>query len=227
MLLSNKYHRLGAISLHIALLDSSKPQQYFFIEVFSSRRHKYLLQLLQVFVDHQPKYSSLQLAPLPHHRNSEIEIFDKMIDTAVWTGIEMSRDFFVKTSLTFFLPNNSSNQDSNGWEGITVVHGGHLRVILVVIFGFRQWEFREGQNMAQNRPRVYEYTFKVFLFGTLYRPLNRSRIPEKDSNQLGNPFGVHFWCPRPIQGPLQGSEANSFALGLQRQPHSGPYFDLL
>ena len=30
-------------------------------------------------------------------------------DTAVWTGIEMSRDFFVKTSLTFFLPNNSSN----------------------------------------------------------------------------------------------------------------------
>ena len=29
--------------------------------------------------------------------------------TAVWTGIEMSRDFFVKTSLTFFLPNNSSN----------------------------------------------------------------------------------------------------------------------
>ena len=80
MLLSNKYHRLGAISLHIALLDSSKPQQYFFIEVFSSRRHKYLLQLLQVFVDHQPKYSSLQLAPLPHHRNSEIEIFDKMIE---------------------------------------------------------------------------------------------------------------------------------------------------
>ena len=27
-----------------------------------------------------------------------------------------------------------------------MVHGGHLRVILVVIFGFRQWEFREGQN---------------------------------------------------------------------------------
>ena len=115
--------------------------------------------------------------------------------TAVWTGIEMSRDFFVKTSLTFFLPNNSSNQDSNGWEGITVVHGGHLSVILVVIFGFRQWEVREGKNMAQNRPRVYEQTSKVFLFGTLYRPLNRSRIPEKDSNQLGKPFGVHFWCP--------------------------------
>ena len=78
MLLSNKYHRLGAISLHIALLDSSKPLQYFFKEVFSNRRHKYLLQLLQAFVDHQPKYSSLQLAPLPHHRNSEIEIFEKI-----------------------------------------------------------------------------------------------------------------------------------------------------
>ena len=40
MLLSNKYHRLGAISLHIALLDSSKPLQYFFIEVFSNRQQK-------------------------------------------------------------------------------------------------------------------------------------------------------------------------------------------
>ena len=80
MLLSNKYHRLGAISLHIALPVSYKPQQYFFIEVFFNRRHKYFLQLFQVFRDHQPKYSSLQLAPLPHHRNSEIEIFDKMIE---------------------------------------------------------------------------------------------------------------------------------------------------
>ena len=80
MLLSNKYHRLGAISLHIALLDSSKPLQYFFIEVFSNRWHKYLLQLLQLFGDHQPKYSSLQLAPLPHHRNSDIEISDKIFE---------------------------------------------------------------------------------------------------------------------------------------------------
>ena len=29
--------------------------------------------------------------------------------TAVWTRIEMCRDFFVKISLTFFLPTNSSN----------------------------------------------------------------------------------------------------------------------
>ena len=29
--------------------------------------------------------------------------------TAVWTRIEMCRDFFVKASLTFFWPNNSSN----------------------------------------------------------------------------------------------------------------------
>ena len=29
--------------------------------------------------------------------------------TAVWTRIEMCRDFFVKTTLTFFWPNNSSN----------------------------------------------------------------------------------------------------------------------
>ena len=35
MLLSNKYRRLGAISLHIALPVSYKPLQYFFIEVFS------------------------------------------------------------------------------------------------------------------------------------------------------------------------------------------------
>ena len=80
MLLSNKYHRLGAISLHIALLDSSKPLQYFFIEVFSNLQQKYLLQFLQVFGGHQPKYSSLQLAPLPHQRNSEIEIFDKIFE---------------------------------------------------------------------------------------------------------------------------------------------------
>ena len=33
----------------------------------------------------------------------------KLPFTAVWTRIEMSRDFFVKASLTFFWPNNSSN----------------------------------------------------------------------------------------------------------------------
>ena len=29
-----------------------------------------------------------------------------------------------------------------------------------------------------------------------------------------------------LGGLLEGSEANSFALGLQREAHSGPYFDL-
>ena len=81
-----------------------------------------------------------------------------------------------------------------------MVHGGHLSVILVVIFGFRQWEVREGQNMAQNRPRVYEYTFKVFLFGTLYRPLNRSRIPEK--TQIN--WGIHLGSISGVLDPFRG-----------------------
>ena len=38
---------------------------------------------------------------------------------------------------------------------MTVVPGGRLGVILVVIIGFRQWVVRQGQNMAQNGPRVY------------------------------------------------------------------------
>ena len=38
-----------------------------------------------------------------------------------------------------------------------MVPGGHLSVILVVIIGFRQWGVRKGQNMAQNRPRLYIY----------------------------------------------------------------------
>ena len=38
---------------------------------------------------------------------------------------------------------------------MTVVPSGHLSVILVVIIGFRQWGVRKGQNMAQNRPRLY------------------------------------------------------------------------
>ena len=59
--------------------------------------------------------------------------------TAVWTRIEMCRDFFVKASLTFFWTNYSSNLESNGWEGLSVVPSGHLSVILVVISGFRQW----------------------------------------------------------------------------------------
>ena len=35
--------------------------------------------------------------------------FRASFHTAVWTRIEMCRDFFVKASLTFFWPNNSSN----------------------------------------------------------------------------------------------------------------------
>ena len=69
----------------------------------------------------------------------------------------MCRDFFVRASLTFFKPNYSSNLESNGWEGISVVLGGHLSVILVVINGFWQWGVRKGQNMAQNGPRLYIY----------------------------------------------------------------------
>ena len=47
---------------------------------------------------------------------------------------------------------------------LTVVPGGYLSVILVVIIGFRQWVVRVGQNMAQNGPRVYTYICKVFGF---------------------------------------------------------------
>ena len=80
-------------------------------------------------------------------------------------------------------------------KGLTVVPGGHMSVILVVIIGFRQWGVRKGQNMAQTWPHLYIYIYKTFGFGALERSLNRSRIPEKDSNQLGKSFGVHFWCP--------------------------------
>ena len=44
-----------------------------------------------------------------------------------------------------------------------MVHGGHLSVVLVVIIGFRQWGVREGQNMAQNGPRVDIYISAKFL----------------------------------------------------------------
>ena len=47
---------------------------------------------------------------------------------------------------------------------MTVVPSGHLSVILVVIIGFQQWGVRKGQNMAQNRPRLYIYTYKIFGF---------------------------------------------------------------
>ena len=40
---------------------------------------------------------------------------------------------------------------------MTVVPGGHLSVILVVIIGFGQGGVRKGQNMAQNGPRLYIY----------------------------------------------------------------------
>ena len=76
---------------------------------------------------------------------------------------------------------------------MTVVPSGHLSVILVFIIGFRQWGVRKGQNMAQNRPRLYIYTYKIFGFVAHLRHLNRTRIPGKDSNQLGKSFGVHFW----------------------------------
>ena len=67
----------------------------------------------------------------------------------------------------FFWPNNFPNKESNGWEGISVVPGSHLSVILVVINGFRQWGVRKGQNMAQNWPRLYVYIYKTFGFGAL------------------------------------------------------------
>ena len=52
-------------------------------------------------------------------------------------------------------------------KGLTVVPGGHMSVILVVIIGFRQWGVRKGQNMAQNWPRLYVYIYKTFGFGAL------------------------------------------------------------
>ena len=52
-------------------------------------------------------------------------------------------------------------------EGMTVVPGGQLSVILVVIIGFWQWEVRKGQNLAQNGPRLYIYIYKTFGFGAL------------------------------------------------------------
>ena len=51
-------------------------------------------------------------------------------------------------------------------KGLTVVPGGHMSVILVVIIGFRQWGVRKDQNMAQNGPRVYTY-MNFFGFGAL------------------------------------------------------------
>ena len=56
-----------------------------------------------------------------------------------------------------------------------------------------------GQERSKHGPEwasfIYIYIYKTFGFAALERPLNRSRIPEKDSNQLGKSFGVHFWCP--------------------------------
>ena len=51
-------------------------------------------------------------------------------------------------------------------KGLTVVPGGHMSVILVVIIGFRQWGVRKDQNMAQNAPCVYT-SKKIFGFGAL------------------------------------------------------------
>ena len=48
-------------------------------------------------------------------------------------------------------------------KGLTVVPGGYLSVILVVIIGFWQWGVRKGQNMAQNRPRLHIYIHTNFL----------------------------------------------------------------
>ena len=47
-----------------------------------------------------------------HPRNKKHltkQVFSYNMCTAVWTRIEMCRDFFVKASLTFFWPNYSSN----------------------------------------------------------------------------------------------------------------------
>ena len=85
-------------------------------------------------------------------------------------------------------------------KGLTVVPGGYSSVILVVIIGFRQWGVRKDQNMAQNGPRVYTYICKVFGFEAAQRPLNRARIPETDSNQLGKPLGSIYGVLDPFRG---------------------------
>ena len=55
-------------------------------------------------------------------------------------------------------------------KGLTVVPGGHMSVILVVIIGFRQWGVRKGQNMAQNGPRLYIYIQNFWLWSPLEAP---------------------------------------------------------
>ena len=55
-------------------------------------------------------------------------------------------------------------------KGLTVVPGGYLSVILVVIIGFRQWGVRKGQNMAQNWPRLHIYIQNFWLWSPLEAP---------------------------------------------------------
>ena len=56
-------------------------------------------------------------------------------------------------------------------KGLTVVPGGHMSVILVVIIGFWQWGVRKDQNMAQNGPRVYTYMNFFWLRSPLEAPI--------------------------------------------------------
>ena len=56
-------------------------------------------------------------------------------------------------------------------KGLTVVPGGHMSVILVLIIGFQQWGVRKDQNMAQNGPCVYTYMKFFWLRSPLEAPI--------------------------------------------------------
>ena len=72
-------------------------------------------------------------------------------------------------------------------KGLTVVPGGHLSVILVINIGFWQGKVKilPGMGLA------YLHICKVFGFGALSWPLNRSKKTQINwGNHLGSIYGV-------------------------------------
>ena len=94
-------------------------------------------------------------------------------------------------------------------KGLTVVPGGHLSVILVIIIGFWQGKVKilPGMGLA------YLHICKVFGFGALSWPLNRSRIPEKRLKLIGETIWGPFLVSLAHLGASTGLRSQQFCIG--------------
>ena len=105
-------------------------------------------------------------------------------------------------------------------KGLTVVPGGHISVILVVIICFRQWGVRKDQNMAQNAARAVN-PMQNYWFRSLIEPPEWPK-DTRNGPQTISPIDLSLF-PGSLTylGASQGLQSQKFCIYISTRPILG------